>query len=162
MVVRLSALRSGRSFYSPVRFLILISVRGCVDPRAIVRLEGLSQLKNLVTSTGILPACSIVPQRTTLPRVPFNKICFLIYHFSGLLFLRICERAWRLSPPLLNEKWASIKCCFSILSVLFATSGYVRVLKSVMVVMTGELRYMEIAWRLSIYILKNELFLNNM
>jgi hypothetical protein len=51
-----SALRAGRPL-PPGRFLVLISVRGWVDSRPIVRLEGLGQLKNPVTS-----ACSIVPQ----------------------------------------------------------------------------------------------------
>jgi hypothetical protein len=40
----------------PVRFLVLITVRDWVDPRAIVRLEELGQLKNPVTLPGIQPA----------------------------------------------------------------------------------------------------------
>jgi hypothetical protein len=55
MAVRLSALRAGRPF-PPGRFLVLISVRGWVDPKGIVRLEGLGQLKNTMTSSGIVPA----------------------------------------------------------------------------------------------------------
>jgi hypothetical protein len=47
-MVRLSALRAGGSL-SPGRFLVLISVRGWVDHRAIVRLEGLGQLKYPIT-----------------------------------------------------------------------------------------------------------------
>jgi hypothetical protein len=57
MAVRLSALRAGRPL-PPGRFLVLISVRGCVDPKAIVRLEGLGQWINSMTLTGIEPAIS--------------------------------------------------------------------------------------------------------
>jgi hypothetical protein len=73
MSVRLSVLRAGL-LYPLGRFLVLISVRGWVDPRAIVWLEGLGQLKKKIhligTRTHDLPACSIVPQQTTLLRAP--------------------------------------------------------------------------------------------
>jgi hypothetical protein len=59
MAVRLSALRAGRRL-PPGRFLALISVRGCVDPRTIMRLEGLGQLKNPVTSSGVKPAQKLI------------------------------------------------------------------------------------------------------
>jgi hypothetical protein len=72
MAVRLSALSTG-SPLPPGKFLVLISVRGWVDLRVIVRLEGLGQLEksnNLIGDrTRDLPACSKVPQTNTLPRV---------------------------------------------------------------------------------------------
>jgi hypothetical protein len=56
MAVRLSALRAGRP-YPPGRFLVLISVRGLVDPRAIVWLEGLGQLKKGTSTKGPNAKC---------------------------------------------------------------------------------------------------------
>jgi hypothetical protein len=76
MAVKLLALHPGRSL-TPGRSLVLISVRGCVDPRAIVRVEGLGQLKKksndlIGIRTRDLSTCSTVPAPTTLPRAPIK------------------------------------------------------------------------------------------
>jgi hypothetical protein len=49
------ALRAGCSL-PPGRFVVLISVRGWVDPRAVVRLERLGQKRNSIILCGIEPA----------------------------------------------------------------------------------------------------------
>jgi hypothetical protein len=74
------------ALYAPGRFLVLISVRGWVEPRTILRLQGLGQLKNPTTSLWIEPATfRLVVQCLNKPRycVPpssckLNEFCICV------------------------------------------------------------------------------------
>jgi hypothetical protein len=69
MVVR-SALLAGHPLASPGIFLVLISVRGLVEPRTIIqagRIRSIEKSNDLIRNrTCELQACSIVPQPTAL------------------------------------------------------------------------------------------------
>jgi hypothetical protein len=93
MAVRLSALRAGHPLL-PGRFLVLISVRGWVDRRSIVWLEGLGQLKHSVTSSGIEPA--------TLRLVAYcpNQLHYCVPPTSPPSVSRLSRKCWK--PRLLT------------------------------------------------------------
>jgi hypothetical protein len=87
----------------PRRLLVLIPVRGPVDPMAIVQLEGLGQMKKQPGNwTHDLLARSIVLQPTMLPYAPdlrFHEINFKLKHKNWITYSVSARCIQHIQPP---------------------------------------------------------------
>jgi hypothetical protein len=112
--VRLSALCTGHPL-PPGRFLVLISVRGWINPGTTVELEALGQLKNPMTSSGIEPMTFRLGAQclNQLHCVPQDLQQGVSTHWCSLTKKKVCcgEIRWLTGPCigkfviLLHNSW---------------------------------------------------------
>jgi len=129
-VVRLSALCTS-CLYTQEIFLLLFSVRGWVDPKAIVQPEGLCRRKILVTPSGIKSATlqhvvgcvnqlrHHVPQEQLItvlivtnsshPHLNILFLCKIHPNITLLCMLRVSK--WSLSPRFFNQICVTLLLC---------------------------------------------------
>jgi hypothetical protein len=89
-------------FTLPGRFLVLISIRGLVEPRTTLQIEKFNDL--IMDRSRDLPACSLLPQSTTLPRAP------LFTHIQGNMDYIFIGNL--ISNPTQNMKFCACFLCF--------------------------------------------------